>query len=43
MKCIFPGISMRIESVYYPKAPLRMTARNQKRKHWVREWSVKQR
>ena len=24
---------MRIDSVYYPRAPLRMTVRNQKRKH----------
>ena len=31
---------MRIESVYYPRAPLRMTARNQKRKHWGREWFI---
>ena len=43
MKCILPGISMRIESIFYLKPPLRMTVRNQKRKHWVREWSVKQR
>ena len=28
---------MRIESVYYPGAPLCMTARNQARKHWSRE------
>ena len=39
-KCIFVGISMRIESVYYPRAPLRMKARNQKRKHWSREWFI---
>ena len=31
MKCILPGISMHIESVFYLKAPLRMTVRNQKR------------
>ena len=31
-------MSMRIDSVFYPRAPLRMTARNQKRKHWGREW-----
>ena len=31
-------MSMRIDSLYYPRAPLRMTARNQKRKHWGREW-----
>ena len=36
-RCIFAGISMRIESVYYPGVPLRMTARNQTRKHWSRE------
>ena len=36
-KCIFAGVSMRIESVYYSGAPLRMTARNQTRKHWSRE------
>ena len=35
-KC--PSMSMRIDSVFYPRAPLRMTARNQKRKHWGREW-----
>ena len=35
-KC--PSIRMGIDSVYYPRAPLRMTARNQKRKHWGREW-----
>ena len=28
-KC--PSMSMRSDSVYYPRAPLRMTARNQKR------------
>ena len=39
-KCIFVGISMRIESVYYPRAPLRMKARNQKRKHCSREWFI---
>ena len=31
---------MRIESVYYPRPPLRMTARNQKHKHWGREWFI---
>ena len=31
---------MCIESIYYPRAPLRMTARNQKRKHWGREWFI---
>ena len=36
-KCNFAGVSMRIESFYYPRAPLRMTARNQKRKHSGRE------
>ena len=36
-RCIFAGISMRNESVYCPGAPLRMTARNQTRKHWSRE------
>ena len=36
-KCIFAGNSMRIESVYYPRTPLRMTARKQKRKHWGRQ------
>ena len=30
-KC--PSMSMRIDSVYYPTAPLSMTVRNQKRKH----------
>lgn len=35
-KC--PSVSMRIDTVFYPRAPLRMTARNQKRKHWGREW-----
>ena len=43
-KSIFAGISMRIESVYYPRAPLRMTASNQRRKHWSleigREWFI---
>ena len=29
---------MRIDTVFYPRAPLRMTARNQTRKHWGREW-----
>ena len=32
-KC--PSMSMRIDSLYYPRAPLGMTARNQKRKHWA--------
>ena len=31
-------MSMRIDSVFYPRAPLRMTAGSQKRKHWGREW-----
>ena len=31
-------MSMRIDSVYYSRAPLRMTARDQKRKHWGQEW-----
>ena len=43
-RCIFAGISMRNESVYCPGAPLRMTARNQTRKHWsrdiFREWFI---
>ena len=33
-KCIFVDISMCIESVYFPKV------RNQKRKHWSREWFI---
>ena len=32
-KC--PSMSIRIDCLYYPRAPLRMTARNQKRKHWA--------
>ena len=36
-KCIFAGISISIESAYYPGAPLRMTTTNQTRKHWSRE------
>ena len=31
-------MSMRIDTVFYPRAPLRTTARNQTRKHWAREW-----
>ena len=39
-KCIFVDISMCIESVYFPRARVRMKARNQKRKHWSREWFI---